>query len=277
MRKYYAMILIVALTVAAAPAGRAAEVDRTVLPIQEPKRPFYTELDARQVKPPAPFKVQAPAGAPNVVIVLIDDLGFAGPSTFGGPINTPILDGLAQNGLRYNNFHTTRLVFAHPGRPQVRPQPSHGKYGVHHRDGHLFPGCHGAVPNATAPLAEMLRLNGYSTGAFGKWHETAAWEVSVSALRPLADAPGLRQILRLHRRRNEPVGPVPVRRRYPGRTAGESKLPLHDRHDGQGAGLDQVPEGPDARQAGLRLFRTRGHPRPPSRAQRMDRPLEGEI
>ena len=60
--------------------------DRTVLPIQEPKRPTYSELDARNVKPPPRFEVKAPQGAPNVVIVLIDDIGFGGPSAFGGPI-----------------------------------------------------------------------------------------------------------------------------------------------------------------------------------------------
>jgi arylsulfatase len=70
---------------------------------------MYRELDARQVKPPARFEVKAPAGAPNVVIVLIDDIGFGGPSTFGGPIRTPTMDQLAASGLRFNNFHTTAL------------------------------------------------------------------------------------------------------------------------------------------------------------------------
>ena len=180
MRKYSAILVIVALLVAAAPTGQAAEMDRTVLPIQEPKRPFYKELDARQVKPPAPFKVQAPAGAPNVVIVLIDDLGFGGPSTFGGPIHTPILDALAQNGLRYNNFHTTALCS--PTRAALKSGRNHHtvNMGFITEMATSFPGNTGQIPNATAPLAEMLRLNGYSTGAFGKWHETAAWEVSVS-------------------------------------------------------------------------------------------------
>ena len=180
MRKYFAILLIVALMVAAASAGRAAEIDRTVLPVQEPKRPLYTELDARKVKPPAHFKVKAPAGAPNVVIVLIDDLGFGGPSTFGGPINTPTLDGLAQNGLRYNNFHTTALCS--PTRAALKSGRNHHtvNMGFITEMATSFPGNTGQIPNATAPLAEMLRLNGYSTGAFGKWHETAAWEVSVS-------------------------------------------------------------------------------------------------
>jgi len=84
-------------------------LDRTVLPIQEPKRPTYSELDVRKVKAPSRFEVKAPKKAPNVVIVLIDDVGFGATSTFGGPIQTPTLDRLASAGIRFNNFHTTAL------------------------------------------------------------------------------------------------------------------------------------------------------------------------
>ena len=91
------------------PSAVAGELDRTVLPIAEPTPQTYKELDARNAKPPARFEVKAPAKAPNVVIVLIDDVGFGGPSTFGGPIRTPTMDRLAETGLRFNNFHTTAL------------------------------------------------------------------------------------------------------------------------------------------------------------------------
>jgi arylsulfatase len=157
-----------------------ATFDRTVLPIQEPKRPVYTELEARNVKTPAHFEVKAPAGAPNVVIVLIDDLGFGATSAFGGPITTPTLDGLAQDGLRYNNFHTTALCS--PTRAALKAGRNHHtvNMGFITEMATGLPGNTGQIPNATAPLAEMLRLNGYSTAAFGKWHETAAWEASVS-------------------------------------------------------------------------------------------------
>jgi Sulfatase len=105
-----ALGLLTALGIALVSAQSTTEpLDRTVLPIPEPERPLYTELDARQVKPPTHFEVEAPASAPNVVIVLIDDLGFGAPSAFGGPITTPTLDTLAHNGLRYTNFHTTAL------------------------------------------------------------------------------------------------------------------------------------------------------------------------
>jgi arylsulfatase A-like enzyme len=173
------LLLAVAFPLVA--AGQAPDkLDRTVLPIPEPKRPLYKELDARNVKAPPRFDVKAPAGAPNVVIVLIDDLGFGAPSTFGGPIATPTLDKLAQDGLRYNNFHTTALCS--PTRAALKAGRNHHtvNMGFITEMATSLPGATGQIPNSTAPLAEMLRLNGYSTAAFGKWHETAAWEASVS-------------------------------------------------------------------------------------------------
>jgi arylsulfatase A-like enzyme len=163
------------------PIASAQEtLDRTVLPIQEPARPTYSELDARNVKAPPRFEVKAPKGAPNVVIVLIDDIGFGGPSTFGGPIRTPTFDALAQGGLRFNNFHTTALCS--PTRVALKSGRNHhtANAGSIMETATAFPGNTGQIPNSVAPLAEMLRLNGYSTGAFGKWHETAAWETSLS-------------------------------------------------------------------------------------------------
>jgi arylsulfatase A-like enzyme len=156
------------------------KLDRTVLPIAEPKRPAYTEIDARKAKMPPHFEVKAPKGAPNVVIVLIDDLGFGATSTFGGPIKTPTLEGLAQDGLRYNNFHTTALCS--PTRAALKSGRNHHtvNMGFITEMATGFPGNTGQIPNATAPLAETLRLNGYSTAAFGKWHETASWEASVA-------------------------------------------------------------------------------------------------
>ncbi len=81
-------------------ASAQEKFDRTVLPIQEPERPTYSELDVRNVETPPLFEVKAPKKAPNVVIVLIDDIGFGGPSTFGGPIQTPTLDRLAVDSAR---------------------------------------------------------------------------------------------------------------------------------------------------------------------------------
>ena len=172
--------LSIVLTIAGTTAAAQETLDRTVLPIAEPKPPTYSELDARNVKPPPRFEVKAPQGAPNVVIVLIDDIGFGGPSTFGGPIRTPTFDALAASGLRFNNFHTTALCS--PTRNALKTGRNHHttNTGSIMESSTAFPGNTGQVPNSVAPLAEMLRLNGYSTGAFGKWHETAAWETSVS-------------------------------------------------------------------------------------------------
>jgi arylsulfatase len=161
-------------------SAQVANPDRSILPIAEPERPLYSELDVRDAKAPAPFKVEAPTGAPNVVIVLIDDVGFGATSTFGGPIATPTLDALARDGLRYNNFHTTALCS--PTRAALKSGRNHHtvNMGFITEFGTAFPGNTGQIPNATAPLAETLRLNGYSTAAFGKWHETAVWEAGVS-------------------------------------------------------------------------------------------------
>jgi len=90
-------------------ASAQDKLDRTALPIQVPKQPTYSELDVRNAEAPPRFEVKAPKKAPNVVIVLIDDVGFGATSTFGGLIQTPTLDRLARSGLRFNNFHTTAL------------------------------------------------------------------------------------------------------------------------------------------------------------------------
>ncbi|MCG3204575.1 MAG: hypothetical protein KCHDKBKB_01290 [Elusimicrobia bacterium] len=155
-------------------------IDRTVLPLQEPTYPTTNVLDVRHATPPAHFNVKAPAGAPNVLIVLIDDLGFAGTSAFGGPVQTETFDRISKEGLRYNNFHTCAV--SSPTRAALKSGRNHhvNNMGAIIETGTAFPGNTGQIPNSVAPLAEMLRLNGYGTGAFGKCHELAAWEASQS-------------------------------------------------------------------------------------------------
>src|SRR4051812_10529334 len=154
--------------------------DRTILPIKEPTYPNDTTLDARNAKAPTRFDVKAPEKAPNVVIVLIDDQGFGVSSAFGGPVNEPTLDKLAASGLKYNRFHTTALCS--PTRTALLTGRNHhlNNAGAIMELATGFSGNTGIRPNAIAPLAEMLRLNGYSTAMFGKYHETPPWEVSVS-------------------------------------------------------------------------------------------------
>lgn len=158
----------------------ASGIDRTELPIKEPLRQTTKELDVRNAALPERFEVKAPENAPNVLLVLLDDLGFAGTSTFGGPVSTPTFDRLAGEGLVYNNFHTTAVCS--PTRAALKSGRNHhvNNMGAIIETGTGFPGNTGQIPQSVAPVAEMLRLNGYSTGAFGKWHELAAWEASVS-------------------------------------------------------------------------------------------------
>jgi arylsulfatase len=145
-----------------ATVAAAQGMDRTILPIQPPHREPITELDARDATKPPRFEVKAPEGAPNVVIVLIDDIGFGG------------------QGLRFNHFHTTALCS--PTRASLLSGRNHHRVNV----GSVmevatgFPGNQGERPDNAKYIAETLRQNGYSTAAFGKWHETAPWEVSVS-------------------------------------------------------------------------------------------------
>lgn len=172
------LFLLLAYSLSMSTVGQ--ELDRSTLPIKAPSRPTITELDVRNATIPQRFEVKAPEGAPNVILVLVDDLGFAGTSAFGGPVATPSFDRLASEGIYFNNFHTTAVCS--PTRAAI-------KSGRNHHVNNMafitematgFPGATGEIPQNVAPVAEMLRLNGYSTGAFGKWHETSTWETSVS-------------------------------------------------------------------------------------------------
>jgi len=158
-----------------------AKLDRTILPIHEPTYPHSSVLDVRNAAPPPPrFNVKAPAGAPNVLIVLIDDMGFGQSSAFGGPVHMPTVERLANSGLRYNQFHTAALCS--PTRAALLTGRNHHvvNFGSIAETATAYPGNTGQRPLSVAPLATMLRYNGYATAAFGKSHETAAWEVSPS-------------------------------------------------------------------------------------------------
>ena len=129
---------------------------------------------------PARSEIRRPlAGAPNVVVVLLDDVGFGAPGTFGGPIPTPALDRVAAQGLRYNQFHTTALC---------SPTWAALLTGRNHHSAHMggigeiaygYPGYDGIIPRSTTTIAQMLRMNhGYGTACFGKGHVTPMWETS---------------------------------------------------------------------------------------------------
>ncbi len=160
--------------------AQEAQVDRTELPIKAPWYPPITTLDARDATAPPVFEVTAPKGAPNIVVIMLDDLGFGGTSAFGGVIETPHFDKLASEGLMYNQFHTTALCS--PTRQALKTGRNH--HSVNQAKitevATSFPGATGMQPDDVATFGTLLRLNGWSTSAFGKWHETAVWEISPS-------------------------------------------------------------------------------------------------
>lgn len=128
--------------------------------------------------PMARFGPRAPAGAPNVVIVLLDDVGFGAASGFGGPVPTPVLDGLAKTGLRYNRFHTTAICTPTRAALLTGRNPHATGMGAVMNSVDDRPGYSGFHTKDTASIATVLRQNGYSTAAFGKWHQTPDWEVT---------------------------------------------------------------------------------------------------
>jgi arylsulfatase A-like enzyme len=156
----------------------ADTLDRTVLPIPEPA--FHGKIGTtfKDSKPDFPKQIKAPAGAPNVLIIILDDVGFGHAATFGGAVATPTMDRLASHGLLYNTFHTTALCS--PTRAALLTGRNHHSVatGIVVEMGTGYPGYTGIVPNNTAGLPEILRQNGYATAAFGKWHNTPDNEIS---------------------------------------------------------------------------------------------------
>ena len=133
-------------------------------------------LTYKDSKPAFPEQPAAPAQAPNVLLVLLDDIGFGQASTFGGSAPTPAIDAFARRGLRYNRFHTTALCS--PTRSALLSGRNHHSVGM----GTItelatgFPGYTSMIPKSAASIAEILRQNGYNTAAFGKWHQTPDFE-----------------------------------------------------------------------------------------------------
>ena len=154
--------------------------DRSHLPMSNTLRPSLITYDAKDPDtqfPPIP-QLRPPHGAPNVLIILIDDAGFGASSAFGGPCQTPTAEKLAANGLKFNRFHTTALCS--PTRQALLTGRNHHSCGM----GGVTeiatgaPGYCSVLPNSIAPLAKTLKLNGYNTAQFGKCHEVPVWQTS---------------------------------------------------------------------------------------------------
>jgi arylsulfatase A-like enzyme len=156
------------------------QVSRAILPIPDRRYPGLVVYDAKDAdaKFPPIVPLRPPAGAPNVLIVLLDDVGFGASSAFGGPVRTPTAERLAAQGLKYTRFHTTALCS--PTRAALLSGRNHHAVGM----GGITematsaPGYTSMRPNTCAPLAEVLKLNGFATAQFGKCHEVPVWESS---------------------------------------------------------------------------------------------------
>ncbi len=155
-------------------------MSRTILPIPDPSYIGLTTYDAKDTDTRFPpiAQLRPPKDAPNVLIVLLDDVGFAASSAFGGPIHTQTAERLARGGLKFNRFHTTALCS--PTRQALLTGRNHHSVGM----GGICeiatsaPGYSSVLPKDKAPLAVTLKLNGYSTAQFGKCHEVPVWETS---------------------------------------------------------------------------------------------------
>jgi len=159
---------------------RRDDVPRHVLPIPDQKPVGVTTYDAKDpdTRFPPIRPLRPPAGAPNVLIVLLDDVGFGASSAFGGPCHTPTAERLATQGLKYIRFHTTALCS--PTRAAMLSGRNHHAVGMGAitEVATAAPGYNSLRPNTCAPLAEVLKLNGYSTAQFGKCHEVPVFEAT---------------------------------------------------------------------------------------------------
>ena len=256
--------------------------DRTRLPIR--REPFQGRvnrtLDGSEPDWATIAPVRAPERAPNVLLVLIDDAGFGNPSTFGGPIATPNYTRLAEEGLRYNRFHVTAMCS--PTRASLLTgRNSHTVgFGSIGEFSNGFPGYTAILPRDCAPLPRILRDNGYSTAAIGKWHLTpdgqqgaagpfdrwptgggSTTSMAFSAAAPANGTPSSPRTRRssARRRTSTTSGPVLFARR-------------HGRQDHRVAARSPRP---GCRQAVLRLLLHRMRSRAASRAQGVGRQVPG--
>lgn len=161
-------------------SGQQDNIYRSVLPLSHRRHQGFITYDAKDpdTKFPPIVPLRPPKGAPNVLIILLDDVGFGAASAFGGPCQTPTAERLALNGLRYNCFHTTALCS--PTRAALLTGRNHHTVGM----GGITEIATGAsgynsiIPNTCSPIAKTLKLNGYATAQFGKCHEIPVWETS---------------------------------------------------------------------------------------------------
>ncbi|MDM9384003.1 arylsulfatase [Chlorogloeopsis sp. ULAP01] len=175
--KAIALSLLITLLMVNSPVLAATS---EVLPVTPPEFKGKIGITYKESQPDFPQPITAPAKAPNILLVLLDDVGFGQASTFGGPVETPNLTRLAERGLRYNQFHTTALCS--PTRAALLTGRNHHSVntGVVEELATGYPGYTAILPKSAATIAEVLRQNGYNTAAFGKWHNTPDYETSAA-------------------------------------------------------------------------------------------------
>ena len=259
-----------------------ADLARSNMPIPHREHVGLTTYDAKDpdASYPAIEPLRPPEGAPNVVVIMIDDAGFGSSSAFGGPCKTPVADRLAANGLRFNRFHTTALCS--PTRQALLTARNHHAVGM----GGITeiatsaPGYNSIRPDTAAPIAETLLLNGYSTAQFGKCHEVPVWETSpMGPFNQWPTGSGFEHFYGF-------VG-AETNQWYPALYDGinpvepiedpRGGLPLHRGPDRSRHHLGPAAEVADAGQAVLHVLRPRGHPCAPPCCARVERQVQGQV
>ena len=256
---------------------------RSILPIPDVRKPELTAYDAKDPESRFPpiEPVLPPDGAPNVLIVLLDDVGFGSSSAFGGPCETPVAEKLAANGLKYTRFHTCALCS--PTRQAMLTGRNHHSVGMGAitEIATAAPGYNSLRPNTKAPLPLTLKLNGYATAQFGKCHEVPAWQTSPMGPFDAWPAGGggfehFYGFIGGETNQYDPAlyeGLTPVE---PPATAEEGYHLTEDMTD-RAIGWVQPAEGADAGQAVLRLLRAGRRPRPAPRAEGVGRQVQGPL
>ena len=258
---------------------------RAILPIPDAHQPYpglvtYDAKDPATSFPPI-RQIRPPAGAPNVLVILIDDAGFAASSAFGGVIETSTADRLAAGGLRYTRFHTTALCS--PTRQALLTGRNHHSVGMGGvtEIATSAPGYTGVRPNTAAPLAETLKLNGYSTAQFGKCHEVPVYETS--PMGPFDAWPtgggGFEHFYGFIGGETNQWYPAIYEGTTPVEPWGTPEDGYHFTEDmtDHAIGVGAPAEGAAAGQAVLHVLRARRHARTAPGAARVDRALPGPL
>ena len=258
-------------------------IQRSVLPIPDGTHVGLTTYDAKDPDTSYPpiRELRPPKGAPNVLVVLIDDTGFGASSAFGGPVFTPTAERLAANGLKFNRFHTTALCS--PTRAALLSGRNHHSVGM----GGITeiatsaPGYNSLRPKSAAPLAETLKLNGYSTAQFGKCHEVPVWQTS--PMGPFDNWPsgggGFEYFYGFIGGETNQYAPAIYKNTRSGGAGPNPRrgLSLHRGHDRSGHRLGPPAEGAHGGQAVLHLLCAGRDPRAASCPARVVGPLQGQV